>query len=86
MKLWGQICYEKHSIKYLASSPEQEMRTVLHEILHGIIANGAIRELMEENGSHLETPINQLANGLAEALESMGILLPPQRAALAPNE
>ncbi|MEN9491842.1 MAG: hypothetical protein RJA63_2291 [Pseudomonadota bacterium] len=77
MKLWGQISYEKHSIKYLASSPEQEMRTVLHEILHGIIENGAIRELMNEHGDHLETPINQLANGLAEALESMGILLPP---------
>ena len=77
LKLWGQISYEKHSIKYLASSPEQEMRTVLHEILHGIIENGAIRELMDEHGGHLETPINQLANGLAEALESVGTLLPP---------
>lgn len=77
LRLWGQISYEMHSIKYLASSPEQEMRTILHEILHGIIENGSVRELMDEHGGHLEMPINQIANGLAEALESMGILLSP---------
>ena len=76
LRLWGQISYEKHSIKFLESSPEQEMRTVLHEILHGIIENGCVREMMNEHGGHLETPINQLANGLAEALESLGIALP----------
>lgn len=74
--LWGQISYSKHSIKFLQSSPEQELRTVLHEILHGIVENGAVRELMNDCGGHLETPINQLANGLAEALESMGFALP----------
>lgn len=76
LSLWGQISYSKHSIKYLASSPEQEMRVVVHEILHGIIENGAVRELMDEHGKHLEAPINQLANGLSEALESLGFKLP----------
>lgn len=74
--LWGQISYQRQSIRFLASSPEQEMRTLLHEILHGIIEHGSIRELMTHGGEHLEHPINQIANGLAEALESIGIVLP----------
>ena len=74
--LWGQISYAKHSIRFLASSPEQELRTVLHELLHGIIEGNDIRELKAENGSHFEAPINQLAGGLAEALESLGFKLP----------
>lgn len=73
--LWGQISYSRHSIRVLASSPEQEMRTTLHEILHGIVENGGVRELMNDSGKHLEDPINQLANGLAEALESLGFTL-----------
>lgn len=73
--LWGQISYSRHSIRLLASSPEQEVRTLLHEILHGIVENGGVRELMGGNGEHLENPINQLANGLAEALESLGVEL-----------
>ena len=74
--LWGQISYEKHSIKFLKSCPEQELRTFVHEMIHGIIENGAIRELMNDSGGHLENPINQLANGIAEALESLGFSLP----------
>ncbi len=76
LKLWGQISYSSLSIRFLKSSPEQETRTVIHEILHGIVENGGIRELMDEDGRHLETPINQLSNALAEALESMGFTLP----------
>ena len=74
--LWGQISYEKHSIKFLQSCPQQELRSFVHEALHGIIEHGAIRELMNDSGGHLENPINQLANGIAEALESMGFSLP----------
>lgn len=74
--LWGQISYEKHSIKILESCPEREMRTLLHEILHGVIEEGSIRELQDNQGAHLENPIDQLANGLAEALESLGFVLP----------
>ena len=74
-RLWGQISYGKHSINYLASSKEQDLRTVLHEILHGIVYHGSIRELIDANGEHLEMPINQLAHGLAGVLESAGIQL-----------
>ena len=75
-RLWGQINYSGHSIRFLQSSPEQELRSVVHEILHGIVENGMIRELMNASGEHLEAPINQLANGLAEVLESIGFTLP----------
>lgn len=71
--LWGQISYSRHSIRIMASSPEQELRTLLHEVLHGIVENGGVRELIDGDGRHMEAPINQLANGLAEALESLGI-------------
>ena len=73
--VWGEISYPKHSIRILASSPEQELRTTLHEILHGIIENGGVRELIDNKGTHMENPIDQLANGLAEALESLGFEL-----------
>lgn len=75
-ELWGQISYSRHSIRFLGSSPEQEMRTILHEILHGVIEGNDIRELKSPRGGHFEAPINQLANGLAEALESLGFKLP----------
>lgn len=75
-ELWGQISYDRHSIRFLASSPERELRTILHEILHGVIEGNDIRELKAENGGHFEAPINQLAGGLAEALESLGFKLP----------
>lgn len=74
--LWGQISYEKHSINIRKGLPERELRTLLHEVLHGIIEDGEIRELMDSDRKHLEVPINQLANGLAEALESVGFKFP----------
>ncbi len=71
ISLWGQIDYEKHSIRYRASCQERELRVILHEILHGLVEHGSIRELKGEHGEHLEIPIDQLANGLAEVLESI---------------
>lgn len=72
-KLWGQISYTKGSIRILKSCPERELRTILHEILHGIINEYRVRELMDDKGEHLEYPIDQLVLGLAEVLESIGI-------------
>lgn len=72
-KLWGQISYSKHSIRILKSNPERELRSTLHEILHGIINEYRVRELMDDKGEHLEHPIDQLALGLAEVLESLNI-------------
>jgi len=72
-KLWGQICYLKHSIRVLKTCPERELRLALHEILHGIINEFNIRELIGDDGHHLESPIDQLALGIAEVLESIGV-------------
>jgi len=73
-KLWGQISYSKHSIRVLKACPERELRLLIHEILHGIINEYRVRELMDDKGDHLESPIDQLALGLAEVLESIGIV------------
>lgn len=72
-KLWGQINYSKHSIRVLKACPERELRVTLHEILHGIINEYRVRELMDDKGTHIEEPIDQLALGLAEVLESLGL-------------
>lgn len=72
-KLWGQISYSKHSIRVVKSNPERELRCILHEVLHGIINEYQIRELMDDRCKHLEMPIDQIASGLAGVLESLGI-------------
>lgn len=72
-KLWGQISYSKHSIRVLKACPERELRSTIHEILHGIITEYGVRELIDDKGEHMELPIDQLALGLAEVLESIGI-------------
>ena len=71
--LWGQISYSKQSIRVLKSCPPRELRLTIHEVLHGIINEYKIRELMDEKGNHMETPIDQLTLGIAEVLESIGI-------------
>lgn len=72
-KLWGQISYDKLSIRVLKACPARELRVTLHEILHGIVNEYRVRELMDDKGEHIEEPIDQLALGLAEVLESIGI-------------
>ena len=72
-KLWGQISYSKHSIRILKACPERELRSTIHEVLHGIVNEYRVRELMDDKGEHMESPIDQLALGLAEVLESIGI-------------
>lgn len=72
-KLWGQISYSKCSIRVLKACPERELRYTIHEILHGIINEYRVRELIDDKGEHMESPIDQLALGLAEVLESIGI-------------
>jgi len=71
--LLGQISHSKQSIRILKSSPERELRITLHEILHGVVDEYYIRELTDTDGDHIEFAIIQLALGLAEALESVGI-------------
>lgn len=76
-RLNGLINYEQHSITILSKNPvEAQRQTLMHEILHGVVDSLAIRELVGENGDHIEAPIKQLATGICEALESLGLVLP----------
>lgn len=47
-KLWGQISYSRQSIRVLKTCAKRELRLTIHEILHGIINEYKIRELMDE--------------------------------------
>lgn len=71
--LWGQISFRKDSIRLFDCSKERLLRVFIHEILHGIVEHYQVSQLMNEDGTHLEAPIDQLSVGLAEVLESMGI-------------
>jgi hypothetical protein len=71
--LYGQIDYKGRSIRIMRDCDEQLLRTLIHEVLHGIIASLKIRELIDDDGNHLEAPIEQLSVGLATALESLGV-------------
>jgi hypothetical protein len=69
--LLGEISYSKQSIRILKTSPERELRSTLHEILHGIVMEYNVRELIDDNDDHDELVIHQLSLGLAEVLESV---------------
>lgn len=72
--VWGQIDYTDRCIRVLDDGcKERVLRTLLHEILHGIIHENNIEELKCDNGCHNEHVIDQLSVGLATALESVGI-------------
>lgn len=71
-ELYGQIGYSESSIRLYKTNKDRMQQVLLHEILHGIVDGMGVREL-QESGSHLEIPIDQLAVGLSLALKSMGI-------------
>lgn len=76
--LWGQISYVDHSIRIASAPKERELRSLLHEILHGLVQDGGLSTLKKKNGGHHEEMIDQLALGLAEVLESLGFSLPDE--------
>lgn len=57
-------------------APDRQRRTLMHELVHAVTEAYKIRELIDENGGHKELAVDQLAVGLCEALESLGIYLP----------
>lgn len=55
----------------------RQRRTLMHELVHAVAESYKIRELFDETGGgHKEHAVDQLATGLCEALESLGIFLP----------
>lgn len=72
----GLTVFHDHSIRIAGDLPQAaQRRTLLHEIIHAVVECYQIRELIESDG-HAEIPIDQLATGICEAMESIGIYLP----------
>lgn len=72
--LYGEISYREESIQIDSSKSEEMINaTFWHEVLHGIVEHGSIRELTDEEGVHLENPIDQIAVGIFNLLDSLGI-------------
>ena len=73
----GQISYTEGKIQIFKKMSECRIRRCLmHEIVHGVVTNYSIQELRHPNGYHNEVAIDQLAIGIVEAIESMGLYLP----------
>ena len=68
----GEIDYLSCSIRIYKDPPERTFQILLHEIIHGIIAHGQVRGLMDKELVHDEASIQQLSVHLAETLTSMG--------------
>lgn len=82
LSLYGEIHYTKGSIRIWSEMPEEKQRRVLmHEIIHGVVEGYKIRELRINGGrdGHVEEAIDQLATGICEALEAMGIQIPTHK-------
>ena len=72
----GMTLFNDHKIRISHDNPkEKQTRTLVHELLHAIVEEYKIRELVSD-GDHNEIAIDQLATGLCEALESLNITLP----------
>ena len=71
--LRGEISHLECDIRLLVTNRSHMARTIVHELLHGVIEGYQIRELMDDDGNHREIAINQLSVGLCEAIESIGI-------------
>lgn len=72
----GITIFAERVIRVAGDLPEQaQRRTLMHEILHAVIESYKVRELIESDG-HAEMAVDQLATGICEAMESIGIYLP----------
>ncbi len=69
--LWGQIDYWTKTIRIYKKDDfpiEEIFQTLLHEILHGIIAELHLQDLIKDDKSHKEEPIDLLSMALADFL------------------
>lgn len=72
----GITVFTERVIRVAGDLPEAaQRRTLLHEVIHAVIECYKIRELIESDG-HAEMAVDQLATGICEAMESIGIYLP----------
>lgn len=75
----GLTIFHDHAIRVAGDQhTSAQRRTLMHEIIHAVVESYKIRELIE-NDTHSEIPIDQLATGICEAIESIGIFLPVKK-------
>ena len=70
--LYGEVSYTNESI-HIDNTKSIEMmnQTFWHEVMHVIVERLGIRELMDNDRTHNETAIDQLALGVFTVLQSL---------------
>jgi hypothetical protein len=72
--LYGEVSYDKESIRIdNTKSLEMMNQTFWHEVVHVIVERLQIRELMDHENIHYETPIDQIALGIFNVLNSLDL-------------
>lgn len=70
--LYGEVSYREESIRIdNTKSIEMMNQTFWHEVMHVIVERISIRELMNDDRTHNETAIDQLALGVFTVLQSL---------------
>jgi hypothetical protein len=70
--LYGEVSYDQESIRIdNTKSLEQMNQTFWHEVMHVITERLQVRELIDNDGLHLEIPIDQIALGIFSVLNSI---------------
>lgn len=73
----GQIDYLKNKIQiYKHMTICRKRRSLMHEIVHGIIVGYHLKDLVHDDGRHNEAAVDLLAIGIVEAIESLGLCIP----------
>lgn len=73
----GQIDYLKNKIQiYKHMTICRKRRSLMHEIVHGIIVGYHLKDLVHADGRHNEAAVDLLAIGIVEAIESLGLCIP----------
>lgn len=70
--LYGEVSYDQESI-HIDNTKSIEMmnQTFWHEVMHVIVERLGVRELMDDDRTHNETAIDQLALGVFTVLQSV---------------
>ena len=75
--LFGQVDYIQHSINIASDVPKEKQQiSLIHEVLHAIISEYNIKELMNEQRDHSEHAIDQLSLGILSFLTSIKAEVP----------
>lgn len=69
----GEIRFNKAEIALFAGNPASILTALVHEIIHAIIADLALRSFKDKNGKHNEHLVQSVAQGVAIFLLDLGV-------------